>query len=256
MADIPNSKYYALIADPTARNTDPASFEDPQEPFVPGGGDTGVETFLELTDTPASYSGQSLKKVKVKSDETGLEFITDLVGINLTEQTTIATSGRLDNVATPTDVIRITTSTDVTGFEPTESKFLRVIVENGSSLLFRLNSSFSSAGNKIFGLATNTSIKTGNYFDLMYDDEQDGWIPVGYPIIKANGAAGNINANSFRGNNSTQAQAIFEVINSGNTVVFNIRGDGLIVTSGMPTSDPLIAGALWNDSNTVKISAG
>ena len=39
-----------------------------------GGGTGGVDTFLELTDTPASYSGQSGKVPKVKSDESGLEF--------------------------------------------------------------------------------------------------------------------------------------------------------------------------------------
>jgi hypothetical protein len=34
----------------------------------------GATTFLQLTDTPSSYSGQAGKIVKVKSDETGLEF--------------------------------------------------------------------------------------------------------------------------------------------------------------------------------------
>lgn len=35
-----------------------------------------VESFLDLTDTPDSYTGEANKFVKVKSDETGLEFIT------------------------------------------------------------------------------------------------------------------------------------------------------------------------------------
>lgn len=42
-----------------------------------GSGVTGVggaDTFLELTDTPASYSGQSLKYTRVNAGETGLEF--------------------------------------------------------------------------------------------------------------------------------------------------------------------------------------
>jgi hypothetical protein len=43
-----------------------------------GGG--GASTFLDLTDTPSSYSGQGGKKVKVKADESGLEFVTDSGG--------------------------------------------------------------------------------------------------------------------------------------------------------------------------------
>jgi hypothetical protein len=46
------------------------------EPMGGGGGGTGgVDTFIELTDTPASYSGQAGKVPKVKSDESGLEFV-------------------------------------------------------------------------------------------------------------------------------------------------------------------------------------
>ncbi|KKM64579.1 hypothetical protein LCGC14_1499940, partial [marine sediment metagenome] len=40
-----------------------------------GGGGTGSSTFINLDDTPASYSGQSGTHVVVKSDESGLEFI-------------------------------------------------------------------------------------------------------------------------------------------------------------------------------------
>lgn len=39
-----------------------------------GGGSTGASTFTELTDTPASYSGQSGKVPTVNVGETGLEF--------------------------------------------------------------------------------------------------------------------------------------------------------------------------------------
>jgi hypothetical protein len=39
-----------------------------------GGGGGGAATFLDLTDTPSSYSGQAEKFTKVKSDESALEF--------------------------------------------------------------------------------------------------------------------------------------------------------------------------------------
>lgn len=41
-----------------------------------GGGGTGVSTFLGLSDTPASYSGQAGKRVVVNGTEDGLEFET------------------------------------------------------------------------------------------------------------------------------------------------------------------------------------
>ena len=41
-----------------------------------GGGGGGAETFLELTDTPAAYTGDGGKVVSVKAAEDGLEFTT------------------------------------------------------------------------------------------------------------------------------------------------------------------------------------
>lgn len=41
---------------------------------------TFVTTFTELTDTPSTYAGQGTKKVVVKSDESGLEFVADTSG--------------------------------------------------------------------------------------------------------------------------------------------------------------------------------
>lgn len=40
------------------------------------GGDSGASTFLGLTDTPSSYTGQALKVARVNAGETALEFIT------------------------------------------------------------------------------------------------------------------------------------------------------------------------------------
>lgn len=46
-----------------------------QGPVGPTGAPGGVESFLELDDTPNSYAGQGLYDVRVKVDESGLEFI-------------------------------------------------------------------------------------------------------------------------------------------------------------------------------------
>jgi len=43
--------------------------------FTGSSGGGGVSDFLDLTDTPASYSGEANKVVAVNSSETGLEFV-------------------------------------------------------------------------------------------------------------------------------------------------------------------------------------
>jgi hypothetical protein len=44
-------------------------------------------------------------------------------------------------------------------------------------------------------------------------------------------------------------------ITAADTLEITLAGSGLILTS-LPTADPLLAGALWNDGGTVKVSAG
>jgi hypothetical protein len=51
---------------------------------VASGGGGGATTFLALTDTPNTYTGQGGKKVVVKTDETGLEFVPDVEGVTPT----------------------------------------------------------------------------------------------------------------------------------------------------------------------------
>ena len=46
------------------------------------------------------------------------------------------------------------------------------------------------------------------------------------------------------------------IFKSNATETLRIDSAGGIVCSSMPTSDPSVAGQLWNDSGTVKISAG
>jgi hypothetical protein len=41
---------------------------------IGAGMSTGVYDFIALRDTPSSYEGQAGKVVKVKTDESGLEF--------------------------------------------------------------------------------------------------------------------------------------------------------------------------------------
>lgn len=76
MADVLGTFYQALKV---RQGTSPSSpgfvvGEVPSTPVNPPG--TFTNSFITLTDAPNSYSGQAGKVVAVKSDETGLEFVT------------------------------------------------------------------------------------------------------------------------------------------------------------------------------------
>lgn len=63
----------------------------------------------------------------------------------------------------------------------------------------------------------------------------------------------------LKGGDATEAGAVDR--DGGNLILepgvgANAGSDGLILVQNLPTSDPAVAGALWNDSGTLKISAG
>jgi hypothetical protein len=242
MADVPVIISKSIRLREGAAPSNPVNIGTPQEPVNPDGSTTGPDP------NKVSYN---IADSKIVSERQQAADNTRGMTLNIT---TVTTSGQINNVATPTDTLIFTAATDLTGFVPNTTGFLRIVNKNTVNVIIRNNSTLSSASNRIVGLISNILIKPSNFFDLMYDFDQSRWIPMGYGIIKSNGATGGSSANTLRGASSIQSVPIFEVQNSGNTLVFSIRGDGLIVTSGMPTADPGISGALWNDGGTVKIS--
>lgn len=66
--------------------------------LIGSGGGSGAVTFLDLTDTPSSYTGQSGKVVAVKTDESGLEFIAAGSGSCLWSELDTTNIGVGDNV--------------------------------------------------------------------------------------------------------------------------------------------------------------
>ena len=42
----------------------------------------------------------------------------------------------------------------------------------------------------------------------------------------------------------------------GSVTATTLSASGAVTLSGLPTSDPAVAGQLWNDAGTVKVSAG
>jgi hypothetical protein len=57
-------------------------------------------------------------------------------------------------------------------------------------------------------------------------------------------------------NNTTGGQYILEARVGSSTTRFKVAADGNVFMPGLPTSNPNSAGALWNSSGTVMISAG
>lgn len=51
------------------------------------------------------------------------------------------------------------------------------------------------------------------------------------------------------------AADLFEAQNHAGVALFTITAAGGVITT-LPTADPAVAGALWNDAGTVKVSAG
>lgn len=53
-----------------------------------------------------------------------------------------------------------------------------------------------------------------------------------------------------------QTEPLFKLHDSDLVRVFAVLPDGTLVAAALPTADPAIAGALWNDAGTLKVSAG
>jgi hypothetical protein len=111
--------------------------------FVPnniagGGGGSGITTYLGLTDTPSSYSGEAGNVATVNSGETGLEFTTivEVIQLACSDETTALTTGtakitfRMPFAMTLTDV-----RASLTGAGSTSGTTTVDINEGGTTIL-------------------------------------------------------------------------------------------------------------------------
>jgi len=157
-----------------------------------GGGDT---TFLDLTDTPSSYSGQSGKVVKVKTDETGLEFMSDSIG---TYKQILSCSTSSDTTLNMGDGARITLY-DITlsGNAQIETVLYNEgkSPEDGDSLILRVKASGADRlvslyqggdGTFKFGSSlvpndiSTTTVNTIDYIGCQWNENRKRWVVVSY----------------------------------------------------------------------------
>ena len=107
---------------------------------------------------------------------------------------------------------------------------------------------FASGSNIGDGILTIGDV-SNNETRLKFDDDKTSIEAVaadpGFMRFKVDG---NITASGGSGGN---------ISGSGTVTANKLKIDGSQVDfTGLPTSDPSVAGRLWNDSNTLKISAG
>ncbi len=131
----------------------------------------GASTFLQLTDTPSSYSGQALKIVRVNAGETGLEFSTGGGGSGTV---TTFSSGNLSpifstSVANPTSTPALSfslstqsgnlifASPDGTTGAPT---FRSIVAADLPSSVVTLTGAQSITNKKLGSLTSNGFVKT------------------------------------------------------------------------------------------------
>jgi hypothetical protein len=215
-----------------------------------GNGVSGVTNFLGLTDTPSSYSGQSGKIVKVKSDEEGLEFVDpsegdgDVVGPASATNDNIAvfdgTTGKvikdggatLDSKANVThthieaditdlqdysldnEVVKITGNQTVSGIK-TFSSFPIVPATAGSILYAGASGVLSQDNDKWFIDNTNGTIGLGT--------TRTGAISATNPLARV------------KGTGATSATSAFGILNSSDTSLFHVLNNGNV---GIGTTSP------------------
>lgn len=235
-----------------------------------GGGVGGARAFIELSDAPAAYTGEANKYVAVKGDESGLQFVLGAPGSGIVD----ATNG-LNNDDDPTitelggTLIRDTT---IDG-----DKRLSISLAIGTALADLLldpaaNGSFgltwedSGTGHSI-GVASESNrpylrvrvIGNGGNRILTFWDADSGVPSRETVVYDVNESAGNRRAREYVRDNEHSTKfydADGTTVLSSETLTPTTKtiNAPAIVLSNLPTSDPLVSGQLWNDSNTLRVS--
>lgn len=116
----------------SAENVSICVMSDGTSDWIVVGSSGGAETFIELSDTPATFTGQALKGMRVNTGETAVEFVdlVNVVGTQLKHNARARTSGTETVVALPGAVMDL----------PTEiSSFGTAITWNATNKEFEIN---------------------------------------------------------------------------------------------------------------------
>jgi len=188
-----------------------------------GGGGGGAATFLELTDTPSSYSGQALKYLRVNTGATAIEFIAATIPGSYTTKSgtftgfTAAETKTLDITGAPGNSMRVKGGKLYISNDPTAD-------ENISCRLSFYTKDTKSEADLITDFyfnVTYTEIKTANWSatDTSGDvNTTDGLVK--YDLIRATGGtAENIRITAVTDSDTLVFTALTNAHNIGTGVV-------------------------------------
>ena len=109
--------------------------------------------------------------------------------------------------------------------------------------------SFNNGGN------SRMKIKGGNFIHTVAFETSKNDFEYAELISSYNGSDSKLTLK--KSNSDTTSTASTVVLNTGVTMLINLTASGgTVLLTNLPTSDPNNAGQLWNDSGTLKISAG
>lgn len=135
-------------------------------------GEAGAETFLELTDTPASYDCQNGKNVKVGyglPNPTELIFTPDYMDFACSDETSDLATGRVFTMICNRDYPYVSSvEFSVTG-APTGANLEFDVLKNGTTVYTTTPS--IDAGEKLTATATTQQLISGSNFSLAIGDE-------------------------------------------------------------------------------------
>jgi hypothetical protein len=137
---------------------------------IRGAPGAGADTFLDLTDAPDTYTGQSLKVVRVKGDETGVEFRSVGIGDNALVE--------IDDAAAASGQYARFTANGIEGRTEAEFKAdfnleigtdvqaqdadLQALADNSSNGLWARTGAGTGAARTITGTGTRLTVSNGN----------------------------------------------------------------------------------------------
>lgn len=128
--------------------------------------------FESLVDTPTTFSGHGNKYVRVKSNESELEFTSSSTAKTWVEKTSNYAASVDDSI-----FMNSVSGTFMITMPSSPSIGNTVSFIDGEGYCETNNVTISGAGEKIMGLNENMAVNV-NYsaFDLVYYDSDDGWI--------------------------------------------------------------------------------
>jgi hypothetical protein len=234
----------------------------PAEPAPGGGGGGGPTSFTDLDDAPASYSGLANNVLCVNAEETAVgvatDFVSDVVVKAGNSHAAYVTGG---DGGGP---VYVTGGDDGGAVYVTGGDGGDVIISGGDTGDVRISGGLGGGVIELAGSVGGPVAITGG--------ADSGGVNIQGGTYGAENGASDVSITTSDGGGITIAASAglggegrVEISSDGGSGggIGLVAGDGgitlntaLLVLANLPTSDPAVENAVWNDAGTLKISAG